>query len=567
MKAAAAIGASALALASCGGEAEPRDEPAPELPATDLRFSDATAESGLGAFVQVNGHPEKPYVLDSMGGGVALFDYDGDGWLDAYLTNGMRSDPSSDDQPSDALYRNTGGARFVDVTASVGLGDAAWTQGAFACDVDGDARPDLYLTNWGANALHLGGEAGFRDVTAKAGVGDARWSTGAAFLDHDEDGDLDLYVSNYVAFDFDDPPKGKFSYRGIEVYIGPRGLPGERDTFYVNRGDGTFADATEAVGVADSAGYGFQVVAFDYDEDGFADLYVGNDSTPNYLWRNLGGERFEDQAFRSGCALSKGGQEQAGMGVAVGDANGDGRFDLYVTNFSEDYFTLYVNDGGGFFRDGTLGARLAMPTIASLGWGCGIVDLDSDGDRDVFAVNGHVYPQVDRFEFGTRYLQANQLFEQTGGGRFVEVTEAAGPGFQVRAASRGAAYGDLDNDGDLDLLVGNIDGPPTLLRNDTAGGNWAKVRLRGSGKNSGALGAVVTLTADGRTASQTVGDWSGFLSTNDARLHFGLGRSDAVDALAVHWPDGSVQELRDLPAGKLITVTRGEPDADVAALR
>jgi len=433
--------------------------------------------------------------------------------------------------------------------------------GAFAADIDADGRCDLYLTAWGRNTLYTrtGDDDArrFVDVTVAAGVGDERWSTGAAYLDFDRDGDLDLYVANYVRFDLADPPRERQRFRGVEVHFGPRGMDGERDTFYRNRGDGTFADATDAVGVGSTA-FGFQAVAFDYDDDGFPDVFVGDDSTPNRLWHNEGGERFVDRAYEAGVALSKSGMEQAAMGAAVGDVDRDGVFDLYVTNFSEDYHTLYRGAAGALFRDATLGAGLVGPTLASLGWGCGIVDLDADGAPELFAANGHIYPQVDRFEFSTRYRQRNQLFQRAGERRFEEVTGSAGPGWALVEPSRGAAWGDLDGDGDLDLVFGNLDGPPAALRNESRTvGRALRLVFEGGGLNRDAIGATVRVTIGGRTSVFAVGSSSSFLSTSEPGLRVGAGDAETVERVEVRWPAGHLQTFTELPTGRTVRLIEG----------
>jgi hypothetical protein len=538
---------------------------------TPLWFEDATAAAGLAGFRTSYGSAEKLWLVESVGAGVALFDADQDGDLDAYFANGgpiegLGEVPGSSDAGRDALFRNRGGLVFEDATAELGLGTPGYTMGAFGSDVDADGRTDLYLTAFGANTLYRAVPGGFEDVTARAGVGDPRWSTGAAFLDHDRDGDLDLYVANYVAFDPKNPPRERQRLRGVEVAFGPRGMQGARDTFYKNRGDGTFGDATEEVGVG-SEGYGFQAVAFDYDGDGFVDVLVGNDSSPNCLWHNEGGVRFLDEAYTAGVALSTSGMEQASMGVAVGDADGDGRFDLLVTNFSEDYHTLYFGEDGGLFRDRSHSAGLVAPTLASLGWGVGILDLDGDGANELVFSNGHIYPQVERFELATRYRQRNQVFQRQAGGAFAEVTAQAGPGFAVEESSRGLAWGDLDADGDLDLLFSNLDAPPTLLRNDSRRrGTWISLELAGAGANREAVGARVRLHAGGRTQLFSASSSSSFLSTADRRIHAGLGACERVESVEVRWPSGAEQVFRDLPVEAVVRLSEGRDGYEVLGL-
>jgi len=525
---------------------------------TPLEFVDGTAASGLASFRQYTGDPRKGLILDTVGGGVALFDCDGDGDLDAYLTNGRRPDGSG---APDALYVNRGGGRFVDGTAAAGLGHTGWTCGVRASDYDGDGAVDLYLTCYGDNVLYRGrGDGTFEDVTARAGVGDPRWSTGACFLDHDKDGDLDLYVANYVDFDEADVrARGLHEeYKGIQVAFGPRGLPGAVDRFYENLGDGTFRDASEEVGITGVAFFGFQTVAFDYDLDGWIDVYVANDSQQNLLWRNDGQGHFEDRAFEAGLALSMDGNPQAGMGVAVGDFDGDLLADVYVTNFAEDYYTLYRGEPGGLFSDVTSRAGVRSATLSTLGWGCGFQDFDNDGDFDLYAVNSHVYPQVDELDLGTQYRQRNTLFENEGAGRFRHSARTGGAGFALEQTSRGSAAGDFDNDGDMDILIGNVDAAPTLLVNvGKPRGNWIKVRAIGDGANRDAVGARVVVRHAGGRALQLVGSAGSFLSSDDPRLHFGLGSAARVDELEVTWPGGAREVFRDVAAGQLVTIRQG----------
>jgi len=547
-----------ITCVSCAGES----------PGPGPWFVHATDAVGLGTFSQENGNREKPYIIESVGGGLAFLDYDRDGWLDLYCSNGSSVEGfPAGEEPNDALFRNEEGV-FRDVTSELGVRDTSWTNGARAVDYDGDGWTDVYLTNWGPNRMlrNDGGER-FVDVTPQVGADDASYSTGACFLDHDRDGDLDLYVVNYVEFDPATVPRGQEQYKGLSVYFGPRGLPGAADVFYRNE-DGRYVDRTEEVGVGGAEGFGFQAVAFDADEDGWVDIYVGNDSTPNRLWRNDGDGTFSDLANRSGLGFGKSGKAQAAMGVAVGDADGDGRFDLFITNFSEDYYTLYRNEGGGSFSDVSLKSGLVMPTWDYLGWGCGFADFDNDGTAELYAVNGHVYPQVDEFETTTRYRQRNQLFAREASGGYREITAEAGPGFALEEASRGAVVGDYDNDGDLDLVVGNIDGPPAVLRNDTRDvGHWIKVELLGTPGGAEPVGARVEVVAGGRLHAQPVLSGSGFLSTHDPRLHFGLGPVQSVEELTVTWPDGAREAFGDLAVDRLYRLQRGTGDLVQGSLR
>ena len=569
-------------LAACGDGASPsrtggtdgtggseRTESEAELP---FLFRDATAASGLDAFRQVNGDPEKLFIVSSVGGGVALFDADLDGDLDAYLSNGsMLEGIEPGSEPRDALYLNDGRGHFSDGTEAAGLGDERWTNGVIVADVDDDGAPDIYLTNYGPNRLYLNNADGtFRDVTESAGVGDPRWSTGAAFFDFDHDGDLDLYVANYIEFDEEmmlrerptgtimdqrsDPGAESQAYKNVAVMKGPRGLPMARDRFYVNEGDGSFRDASVEVGIdAESELFGFQVIVFDADEDGWLDVYVANDVLENLLWHNDEGQGFTNIALESGLALSMTGKAQGGMGACVGDYDGDLAPDVYVTNFVEDYSTVYRGLGGGAFMDTTSRVKLHQPTWSLSGWACDFADFDSDGELELFAVHGHVYPQVDGLELGTTYKQRNHLYTRQGG-HFVEPEGGGGPGFALMQASRGAAVGDVDADGDLDLLFGNIDDAPTLLLNDGPNGNWCKVQLVGPAGNRGAIGARIVLRVGESKQLRLVGSGGGFLSSSDPREHFGLGAAEQVDELTVIWSDGREDRFENLQAGRLYRI-------------
>ena len=553
--------------AACAEEGAPGGSPsepaAEEEGASPFLFTDVTESSGLSSFRQRNGDPDKPYIVDQIGGGVAFLDYDRDGDLDAYLTNGSSLDGfPAGEAPRDALFQNGGAGKFRDVSAEAGVGDELWTNGVAAPDYDGDGYPDVYLCNFGANVLLRNrGDGTFADVSSASGTADASWSTGAAFFDPDLDGDLDLYVVNYLEFDRDFVPADKqlCTYRGIMVAYGPRGLGLAPDNFYRNDGTGSFAEDTEAAGMRGAPAYGFQVLAFDFDVDGDTDVFVSNDSMENFFFVNDGEGRFEDRGMQSGLAVNLYGQSQAGMGAAVGDYNADGLPDIYVTNFAQDYNTLYRNDGGGFFTDVTGELRLSGPTMTSLGWSCGFVDFDSDGDDDVYVSNGHLYPQIDLFDFGTSYRQRNQVFENWGGQRFVDVTSGSGPAWEDAQVSRGGAVGDIDGDGDPDLLIGNLDGPATLLRNDSPrAGAWISIRVIGEGGNRDAVGATLDVISGERTQRKSLGGLGGFLSASDPRLHFGLGEwgGGAVRAV-VHWPGGARESFEGLAPERFHELARG----------
>lgn len=555
-----------LALLSGCGEESPAPPAMPaasdEPPYADdgpFVFRDVTAESGLSGFRQVAGSVEKPFLVETVGGGCALFDADGDGDLDAYLTNGGFLGGKLADNPSDALYGNDGQGRFTEVSAEAGIDERHWTDGVRVCDIDGDGRDDLYLTNYGRNTLYLAdGPAHYVDRTEEAGVGDERWSTGASFFDFDKDGDLDLHVANYV--DFDEPrmlaERPTTEYQGVEVMKGPSGLPGSPDRFYVNEGALRFRDATAELGFAEEL-FGFQSVVLDFDGDGWLDLFVANDSVENHLWRNLGGKRFENVALRQGLAYSLSGRPQAGMGVALGDFNGDLRPDVYVTNFADDYSTLYRGEPRGFFLDVTQAMGLSTPTLDKLAWSTGFEDFDLDGTLELWVVNGHVYPQVDRFRIGTEYRQPAQLFALRDG-RYHEPPGRGGKAFATKQIGRGAATGDVDGDGDADLLMENLDGPPRLLRNDGAHGHTLVVTLRGRGANRPAVGARAVLRAGGRAQLRLAGLATGFLSSSEAVLRFGLGPLEEAEELELTWPLGEVERFARPRAGRL-TIEQGAP--------
>ena len=554
----AALGpaAAALLLAACSREGVPDPSPPASASAGELWFTDVAAEVGLTAR-NVSGSPSKRYLIEAKGGGAAFLDAEGDGDLDIYLLSGStfgRPDP----QAHNRLYRNDGPSPFVDVTPRSGLGDTSWSMGAAAADYDNDGDADVYVTNYGANRLFENDGAGrFSDVTAAAGVGDTLWGTGAAWGDYDRDGDLDLYAANFVRFRRGLRPRAMeyCQWKGVEVFYGPEAYPGAPDVLYRNDGGGAFRDVSQAAGVGVATPYkGFQPVFADLDDDGWPDIYVANDTTPNLFFRNLGDGTFRDVSLRSGASHNVSGHVQAGMGVDLGDYDGDGDLDLFVTHFSDDYNTLYRNDGGGYFSDVTFRSGLGAASMPWVGWGTAFADLDNDADLDLFVANGHVYPVVDDHDLGTSYAQPNLVFANQGRGVYDDASAVAGPGLRVRKVSRGTAFGDYDDDGDVDILVLNADDTPTLLRNDGAGGHWLGVRLRGRTSNRDGVGARIRVTAGGRTQVREVRAGASFLSSNDLRAHFGLGAATSVDRLAVSWPSGSVQILEALPVDRYLLI-------------
>lgn len=508
----------------------------------------------------------KDYILETIGGGAAWLDYDGDGRIDLLLMGGTRF-VSPPEGSSLQLHRNLGNGTFEEVTEAAGLHRVGWASSATVGDLDNDGDPDVFVTFWGQNALFGNlGDGTFADITEAAGLLDteSRWGAGATFLDYDRDGFLDLFVSNYLVFDpATTPGKGSganCTWKGVSVNCGPRGLPLGRHSLYRNLGNDTFEDVTDKAGISDSsAGYGMTTVAADLDGDGWVDLYVACDGTPSLLFRNLGDGRFREEGLERGAALSEDAIEQAGMGVGIGDYDLDGDLDLFKTHFSDDTNVLYRNDGGGVFEDDTVEAGLGVET-RFVGWGAGIADLDNDGLPDLTYVTGSVYPEVEAKLPNYPYKTPNVVFRNLGGGRFEELIEEAGPGMAAAHSSRGAAFGDYDDDGDIDIAVVNMNEPPSLLRNDYSGpGGWLKVELRGGPgrSNRAAIGARAVLRYGDRLQARAVTAQSSFYSVDDSRLHFGLGSAKQAD-LTVHWPSGAEQQIEGLVTGRLYVVEEGK---------
>jgi hypothetical protein len=541
-----------------------------------LIFVDDTKKSGLDKFKHVSGTPEKNLILEAPGSGVAIFDYDNDGWPDIYLVNGSTFDAlrGKENPPRAALYHNNHDGTFTDVTEKAGLGNERWGFGVAVGDFDNDGWPDLYVTNYGKNRLYHNNHDGtFTDVAEKAGVtvsgAQPAWSTGATFGDYDGDGKLDLYVTGYVKFDLDNPPIAgtaatQYSfcqYRGKPVMCGPRGLPGEHNHLFHNNGDGTFMEVSQKAGVANEKGYyGFGVAFADVNDDGKLDLVVANDSVPNYLFLNKGDGTFEDASYPSGFALKDDGREQAAMGLGIGDYDNSGHLSLYVTTFSDDYYALYKNEGDANFTDVSFLAGVAAVTIPFLGWGTGFLDYDNDGLKDIFDANGHVYPGVDQNDWGMTYAQRPLLFRNLDGRHFQVVPAATNSGLAVVVSARGAAFGDLFNDGKMDVVLNTIDGPPVLLRNVVHNGNnWVALKLIGGPKSPrDAIGAKAFLTANGMTQRNDVISGGSYISNNDMRLHFGIGKAKQVEKLEIRWPDGT-KETVSLPGiNRIYTIVEGK---------
>jgi enediyne biosynthesis protein E4 len=535
-------------------------------------YIDVTHAAGLDRFHHRSGSPEKRVILETPGSGVALLDYDNDGWLDIYLVNGSTEEAfrGKEPAPKAMLLHNNHDGTFTDVTEKAGVANERWGFGAAVGDYDNDGWPDIYVSNYGKNRLYHNNHDGtFTDVAEKAGVALGTWSTGATWGDYDHDGYLDLFVPGYVKFDMNNQPipgkgglpKGFCQFRGVEVMCGPRGLNGESDHLFHNNGDGTFSDVSVKAGVADLHGYyGFSSVFVDVDDDGWLDLAVANDSVPKYLYRNKHDGTFEDISYISGFALNDEGREQAAMGIAVGDYNRDGKIDFYITNFSDDYNTLYRNEGDASFQDVSAHAGLASLTIPFLGWGAAFLDFDNDGLLDLFVANGHVYPGVDNMDWGTTYAQRPLLFRNVDGDKFQEVPAATGSGLAVVIPARGAAFGDLFNDGHIDVVLNNMDTMPTLLRNVVKNDNhWVTFKLIGTGKSpKDAIGAKVFVTAGAARQRGDVFSGGSYASSSDQRLHFGLGAATKVHKVEIHWPSGAKEEIALPQLDRIYTVVEGK---------
>ena len=528
-------------------------------PAVLLR--DIAASSGIT--FRHHAAPEKKYIVESMSGGVAIFDFDNDGRQDLYFVDSQTVDTANDPNAArSALYRNLGGGRFEDVSDRAGVGHPGWGMGVCSADVDGDGWTDLYITALGRNRLYRNNHDGtFEDIAEKAHVTGGGWSAGCGFADYDRDGRLDLFVSRYVHIDLKHLPEfgteKTCQYRGIAVQCGPRGLEGESDLLFHNEGNGTFHEVSAPAGVADQKGYfGLGLAWVDVNDDGWLDLFVANDSTPNYLYMNQRNGTFVDMAFPMGVAVSEDGAEQGGMGVAVGDYRGTGRFSLFITNFAEEYNALYRNDGD-HFTDDSFRSNTAPSSLPYVGWGTAFFDYDNDGLLDLIAVNGHVYPQLETAARGASagYRQRALLYHGLNNGTFDEVASQYGDVLTTPRVSRGLAIGDLDDDGRLDVVVNDLDGAPQLLHNELeARGHWLTVVARGTGENRQAIGAVIKVTAGGRTMVRLVQSGTSYLSQNDIRQHFGLGNATDIDLVEVRWPDGSASRQSHVSVDRIVTI-------------
>lgn len=527
-------------------------------------FQNIAEKAGLTKWRERTGTAEKKFILDTVGAGVALLDYDRDGWLDIYLVNGStyHAVNGQTTQPRAALFHNNHDGTFTNVAEKAGVTNDRWGEGVAVGDFDNDGWPDIYVTNFGKNRLYRNNHDGtFSDVAEKAGVALGNWSTGATFGDYDRDGRLDLFVPGYVHYDIAHPTDlESCRFRGIRVMCGPRGLPGEADHLFHNNGDGTFTDVSVKAGVSDrNHYYGLSSVFADVNNDGKLDLVVADDSTPNYLYINKGDGTFEDDSYSSGYALNVMGRETASMGIAIGDYRNNGLLDIYNTVFSDDYNPLYRNDGDANFTDVSYQMGIADITIPFLGWGDGFVDYDNDEWKDIFVGNGHVYTQVDQEKWGTSYAQRPLLFHNIAGKKFDVVPAVKGTGLAATYTARGVAFGDLFNDGKIDVIINQMDNVPVLLRNVTRNDNsWIGFQLIGGPKSPrDAIGAVIYLTAGGIRQRGDVLSGGSFASNNDSRVHFGLGANSKVDQVEIHWPDQTTEKITVPAIDRYFTIEEG----------
>ncbi len=537
-----------------------------------VSLADVATEAGLRTSITSGAETRKKYVIEANGSGSAFLDYNGDGRMDLFLVNGSRLDKAS--TATNLLYRNDGGGKFSDVSRGSGIDRSGWGNGVCAADVDNDGNEDLYVTYFGHNSLYRNNSNGtFSDIAERAGVAGSgkEWSTGCTFLDYDRDGHVDLFVTTYVNFQMVKTPlPGQFAYcmwKGTPVYCGPRGLPFGTSTLYRNRGDATFEDVSVKAGIRQARDYyGFTAVAADVDGDGWTDIVVACDSTPSLLFRNHRDGTFREVGTESGMAYNEHGAEQAGMGLSISDFDNDGLLDILKTNFTGDYPNLFHNVSRGNYEDVVVKAGLAV-NPDNVMWGTGFVDLDNDGLKDVLQVSGHVYPEVNEIDPREAYKRPRVVYRNLGGGKFEDVSAIAGPGIAAAHSSRGAAFGDFDNDGAMDVLVMNMHEVPSLLRNTLKNGNhWIKVQLQGSKSNGSAIGAVVTVTAGDLSETDPVLSQSSFLSRNDPRLHFGLGAKAAVDKITVRWPTGETEAFPGAPSDGLVLLVEGSGQTKAAAL-
>ncbi|PYV95076.1 MAG: RNA-binding protein [Acidobacteria bacterium] len=528
-------------------------------------FTDIAEKAGLTAKIVFGGVDTKKYIIETTGTGVAIFDYDNDGWPDIFVVNGTTLEGFPTGQaPINHLYRNNHDGTFMDVTLKAGLAAGGWGQGVCVGDYDNDGWEDLYVTYYGKNRLYHNQHASFVDVADKAGVaGNGKaWGTGCAFVDYDRDGLLDLMVANYVDFDLSTAPgpgdRSSCVWKGVPVMCGPRGLPGSKNILYHNGGQGKFEDVSAKAHIDQTSGhYAFSVSTFDFDDDGWPDIYVACDSTPSILYHNNRDGTFTDVAVTAGAAFNEDGREQAGMGTTIADFNGDGKLDIFKTNFSDDTATLYRNNGGGTFDDVTYAAGLGLHT-QYLGWGTMFLDFDNDCWPDLLVVNGHVYPEVDKQHLGSNYQEPRILYRNNRNGTFSDISNEAGPGITTAMSGRGLAIGDLWNDGRISAVISNMNAPPSLLVNQVLSANhWVGIRVIGTKSNRDGIGARVSVKVGARTLVDEVRSGSSYDSNNDMRLHFGLGTAAKIEWVQIRWPNGSTERFSDVKVDTIDTLTEG----------
>jgi enediyne biosynthesis protein E4 len=538
-------------------------------PDSPVQFIDVAEKAGLNVPNVWGGVDKKRVIIETKGSGIAFFDYDNDGWLDIYLTNGNRLDAHwpAGKEPTTHLFKNNRDGTFTDVTEKSGLGRSGWQTGVCVGDYDNDGWDDLFCTFWGRNILfHNNGNGTFTDVTRKAGLYQehGRWGTGCTFFDFDRDGHLDLFVCNFVKLDPEKPPsidQASFcQWKGIPTMCGPRGLPGDTNILYHNNGDGTFTDVSEKAGILKPGPrYSITSVSYDFDNDGWPDIYVAVDSEPSIFFKNNHDGTFTDIAVMAGCAYNDDGHEQAGMGLGVADYDCDGWFDIFKTNFSDDTCNLYHNNGDGTFSDLSFDSGVGINN-KYVAWGCGFIDYDNDGWSDIVQVNGHVYPEIDHYNFGETFKNQRLVYKNLGNGHFKDVSSIMGPGMTAKYSSRGAAFGDFDNDGGMDVLILNMNELPSLLKN--VGGNkqnWIKIKLVGTKCNRTAIGARVRVVTGKHSQIDEVSSGTSVMSQNDLRLHFGLGITSTIDLIEVKWPTTQkLEKFTQVKANQIITIREGD---------
>ena len=532
-----------------------------------VSFTNIAKQAGINFKIIYGDEKKNRYLLETTGTGVAFIDYDNDGWQDLFFVNGTRLDdtlPKNEPLPTNRLFRNKGDGTFEDVTQKAGLTRTNWGQAVIIGDYDNNGFDDLFISCFGKNALYKNnGNGTFTEVAEKAGVANnkSRWGSGSAFLDYDHDGDLDLFVASYIDLDLKTAPlpeTGPCMYKGLLVACGPPGLQGGVNMLFQNNGNGTFTDVSEKAGMRKTDGtYGLGAVVSDFDNDGFSDIYVANDSAPATLYRNNQNSTFTDIALEAGCAYSIDGKPQAGMGVSAGDYDRDGWFDIVKTNFAGDTTTVYRNIGKATFDDVTFPAGLGMNT-RWLGWGVGFVDFDNDGWLDIFQVNGHVYPEVEKLTTEAGYAQRKVLYQNLRNGKFADVSAKIGGAVLENISGRGSAYGDFDNDGDMDIVINSVNAVPELIRNDAkSGNNWLKIKLVGTKSNRSGIGARVKITTEDGTQMDEMRSSNSYYSHNDTRLNFGVGTHKTVKTVEVIWTSGQVDKLKDVSVNQLIVIKEG----------